>query len=232
MTKKMKLTPGKDRKKTPAKKEAAPVNPSKAMYDSLHKAFDHFNKELFDGKLPPVILVVHRKRNAHGYFWDGQWRKAGSKSKKDRMPEIALNPQTMGRSVKEVLSTLVHEMVHWEQYSFGTPPKTAYHNKEWAEMMDEVGLIPTTTGQKGGPRTGRNCTHLIEEGGKFDVSCDKLLKLKSFDMSWFSPAQATIRRKDLSKVKHTCPICEVNIWGKQGIFVKCGDCNAVMEEAD
>jgi len=142
------------------------TNPSKQMYDSLHKAFDHFNKTLFGGELPPVILVVHRKRNAHGYFWAEQWN---AKDGEDKLPEIALNPETMGRDEKEVLSTLVHEMVHHQQESFGTPPKTAYHNKEWADMMEAVGLIPTTTGERGGPRTGRNCTHVIDEGGVFDV---------------------------------------------------------------
>lgn len=202
------------------------MNPSKQMYDSLHKAFDHFNKNLFDGKLPPVILVIHRKRNAHGYFWMDQW--AAKKSRK-KLPEIALNPETMGRSEKEVLSTLVHEMVHHEQFAFGKPPKTAYHNKEWADMMEAVGLTPTTTGERGAPRTGRNCTHLIEKGGRFDVECDKLLKQKSFDMSWFVRPQVAAKKKDLTKVKHTCPDCEANVWGKLGIHVVCGDCNQVME---
>jgi predicted SprT family Zn-dependent metalloprotease len=202
------------------------TNPSKQMYDSLHKAFDHFNKTLFGGELPPVILVVHRKRNAHGYFWAEQWN---AKDGEDKLPEIALNPETMGRDEKEVLSTLVHEMVHHQQESFGTPPKTAYHNKEWADMMEAVGLIPTTTGERGGPRTGRNCTHVIDEGGVFDVECDKLMKQKSFDMSWFVRPQVKAKKRDLTKVKHTCPSCQTNIWGKLGINVECGGCEEVME---
>lgn len=204
------------------------TNPSKQMYDSLHRAFDYFNKELFGGALPPVILVVHRKRNAHGYFWAEQWN---AKEGEDKLPEIALNPETMGRSEREVLSTLVHEMVHHQQESFGTPPKTAYHNKEWAGMMEVVGLTPTTTGERGGPRTGRNCTHVIDDDGPFHAACEALLKEDDFDMSWFVRPQVKAKKKDRTKVKHTCPSCQSNIWGKEGINVVCGDCDEKMVDA-
>lgn len=203
-------------------------NDSKAMYDSLHKAFDYFNKHLFGDKLPGVILVVHRKRNAHGYFWAEQWAK---KDGEEKLPEIALNPETMGRSEKEVLSTLVHEMVHHQQQVFGTPPKSAYHNKEWADMMDAVGLQPTTDGTKDGKRTGRNCTHLIVKSGAFDTACGKLLKTKGFDMSWFVRPAISLKKRDLSKVKHTCPGCGLKVWGKLGISVTCSSCEEELEAA-
>jgi predicted SprT family Zn-dependent metalloprotease len=201
-------------------------SPSAAMYDTLNHAFTHFNKELFDGNLPPVIIVVHRKRNAHGYFWEGQWQHRDDAERK--LSEIALNPQTMGRDIKTVLSTFVHEMVHHAQHVHGNPGKVA-HNQEWAEMMDEVGLTPTSTGKEGGKRTGRSVTHMIVDGGPFDVSCDAFLKRNDVDVSWFSPPQAGTKKRDRSKVKHTCACCGTNIWGKEGITVFC--CDEMMEEA-
>lgn len=208
------------------------ANVTKALYDTVYAAYDFFNKELFDSKLPPVVLLLHRKKNAHGYFWAGQWanpRQRGRKTEANTLAEIALNPHTMGRSLEEVLSTLVHEMVHHEQQCFGTPSKGS-HNKEWAEMMDVVGLTPTSTGKPGGKRTGRSVTHMIVKDGPFAKACAKLLKKKGIALNLAAaPAARGPRKKDLSKVKHTCAECGTNIWGKQGITVSC--CDEIMREA-
>jgi hypothetical protein len=143
-----------------------------------------------------------------------------------------MNPESVGRTVPEVLSTLVHEMVHHRQFTFGKPGKNGHHNKQWADMMDEVGLEPTSTGAPGGARTGRKVTHMIVPGGPFEVACAELLDI-GFDLPWFTqPAQGAIKKKDLSKVKHTCPGCEQNVWGKIGIRVICGDCDLTMEPED
>lgn len=210
-------------------KKTAPAtdgkNPTKELYDALYGAFDFFNSTLFSGTLPPVVLVLHRKRRAHGYFWAGQWadpRQRGRKTLSNSVPEIALNPETMGRKPMEVLSTLVHEMVHHEQHAFGTPGKVA-HNKEWAEMMDRIGLTPTSTGKKGGKRTGRSVTHMIVKDGPFAQACETFLagEQNAKIILAGSPAARGPRKRDLSKVKHTCKTCGTNIWGKQGLTVRC-----------
>jgi hypothetical protein len=205
---------------------AANFNPSKATYDALHAAFDFFNAELFSGQLPPVMLTIHRKRNARGYFWAEQFRDREDDALK--LDEIALNPEHMGRTPTDVLSTLVHEMTHLEQQHFGKPPKSAYHNKEWAGMMEAVGLIPSVTGQPGAPKTGRNCTHYIEAGGKFAVACAAFLA-QGHDLSWFALAPVKAEKEaDTSKVPHICEECEQKVWGKLGIRVYCADCDERM----
>lgn len=210
----------------------AATNTTKALYDTLYAAYEHFNKELFDGKLPPVVLVLHRKRNAHGYYWPQQWanpRQRGRKTASNTLPEIALNPETMSRDPEAVLSTLVHEMVHHEQEVFGKPAKSAVHNEQWAEWMDRVGLTPTSTGKPGGKRVGRSVTHMIVKDGPFAKSCAKFLKSKKNTISLAGAPQARgPRKKDLSKLKHTCRECGTNIWGKQGITVSC--CDEIMQE--
>jgi hypothetical protein len=45
-----------------------------------------------------------------------------------------------------ILSTLVHEMVHVWQETYGNPSRRGYHNRQWAEKMREVGLQPSSTG--------------------------------------------------------------------------------------
>lgn len=197
------------------------MSASLTMYQSLHAAYDYFNAELFGGELTPVVIVVHRKRNAHGYFWDGVWTQ---RDKEDvKASEIALNPETMGRDIRETMSTLVHEMVHhWDALNNEVPK--CGHGKLWAAKMDEVGLTPTSTGKPGGKRTGRRVTHMIVDGGPFDAAFDGLMKRNDFDVSWFSPPQLKLKKPDRSKVKHTCPNCGFNAWFKENMRAGCFNC--------
>lgn len=198
--------------------------PTVQTYSALDRAFTHFNKHLFNYRLPDVHLVIHRKRGARGYFWADQFKHRESG---ERIDEIALNPESMGRTLPEILSTLVHEMVHLRQQHEGKPSKSG-HNQEWGKMMDEIGLTPTSTGAEGGKRTGRKVTHMIVPGGPFDTFCAQLITT-GFDLPWFTEAAERAPKKtDTSKIKHTCPDCEANAWGKLGIKLICGTCDQRM----
>lgn len=200
-------------------------SPTAETYDSLDRAFQFFNEELFAGRLPEVMFTLSRKRNAHGYFWAEQFEHRDDASKID---EIALNPETCGRTVREVLSTLVHEMVHLRQQHEGTPGKGGNHNVEWGKMMDEIGLTPTSTGQEGGKRTGRKVTHMIVDGGPFDIACQKLLDT-GLTLPWFTnPPMPKEKKPDLSKVKHECPCCNMKAWAKLGVRIECADCDETL----
>ena len=205
------------------------VAPSQGMHETLQRAFDFYNAELFESRLPECIILVHRKRGAAGYFWAEQWQ---DQKGEEKMHEIAMNPELFGRTVDKTLSTLVHEMTHLEQQEFGTPSKGGYHNKEWAEMMLAVGLTPTTTGVEGGAMTGRKVTHMIDAGGLFDVATQKL-KATGAELSWLAvtPAKKE-KKKDLSKVKHTCPECGMKAWAKLGVRIMCNDCDEMLDAED
>ena len=73
-------------------------------------------------------------------------------------------------------STLAHEMAHAWQYHFGKPSAEAgYHNVEWGTKMEEIGLMPSNTGEPGGKRTGQQMTHYIVEDGPFAEAASDLL---------------------------------------------------------
>lgn len=195
--------------------------PTAETYVGLERAFDHFNEVLFDKRLPPVMFTLTRKRGAHGYFWAEQFNHRDG----DQTHEIALNPMSMDRDIKAVLSTLVHEMTHLEQQEFGTPSKGGHHNMEWAGLMMRVGLTPTDTGCEGGKMTGRKVTHMVDEGGPFE---DAMAALMPFDLPYFTkPKAPTEKKKDLSKVKHECS-CGQKAWAKAGSLLICGECNEDM----
>ncbi|NQY17292.1 hypothetical protein [Alteromonas mediterranea] len=47
---------------------SAKMSPTNELYAPLIKAFDHFNRALFNNELPPVIFTVQRKKNVMGFF--------------------------------------------------------------------------------------------------------------------------------------------------------------------
>jgi len=155
--------------------------PTEETYSELQRAFHHFNAELFDNKLEMPLFTLQRERRTFGYSSPERFVQRHSGVLVD---EIAMNPAYFPvRSIKKTLSTLVHEMVHQWQHHFGKPGRRGYHNTEWANAMERVGLMPSNTGAEGGRRVGEKMTHYIIKGGPFDVACDALLT-EEFTLSW------------------------------------------------
>lgn len=196
-------------------------------YTEFEGAYDWFNRELFRGKLPPCLMTLQRKARSHGYFAHdrfGHRRDAWASTH-----ELALNPDTfVGRSDKDILSTLVHEMVHCWQRHFGTPSRTGYHNKEWAVQMVSIGLMPSDTGAPGGKQTGQHISHYIMAHGLFDQAAETLLAT-GFRLNWQSLASEPQESKPRSKTKFTCASCGQNAWAKPDAALVCGDCDERME---
>jgi hypothetical protein len=113
-----------------------PKTPTKRAYDGLDAAYAYFNKQLFANRLPTCLITVRPHRGAYGYFSSERF---GSRDGDEVHDEIALNIKTFQqRSPRDILATLVHEMVHQEQHHFGEPSRNGYHNKQWARLMERV----------------------------------------------------------------------------------------------
>ena len=199
------------------------ARPTEQSYPQLLQAFSHFNMLLFKGRLPPVLFTLVNKPNSKGYFHAEHFEHATMGVYTD---EISLNPTLFReRTDRETLSTLVHEMVHLWQMHHGNPPRAAYHNAEWADKMQDVGLMPSSTGQLGGKRTGAHMTHYIIPGGPFDTACKKLLD-SGFAITWKARPTPPKAGKGLSgkRVKYMCGTCDARVWGKADLHIMCGDC--------
>jgi len=195
-------------------------------YLTFNTAFNYFNKKLFNKELPECMITLQRKAKSRGYY---HAEKFSNRTEKKRIDEIALNPDTfIGRKDIDILSTLAHEMVHlWQQHK-GTPPRKAYHDKEWAKKMEEIGLMPSDTGSADGKKTGQRMTHYIIEKGKFENTCKEFLKYKK--LNWQSIPQAPAEKKSKNKTKYSCPECETNAWAKPNTKLICGTCEETMIE--
>lgn len=199
------------------------MEPTKELFGTLQNAYDYFNEHLFGSELPPCMVIIHRKRNAHGYFWGEQFNNESDK----KLDEIALNPETMDRPNNVLFSTLVHEMCHLWQHHFGKVSRRGYHNKQWANKMEEVGLMPSVTGKPDGKKTGQRVTHYIIDSGAYETVFNQW-QGQTFD-KWFTKPQMKKAVAQTSKQKFTCPDCQQNAWAKPSASLVCGDCNQPME---
>jgi hypothetical protein len=157
------------------------VRPTPEAYDELQRAYDFFNREIFGGELPPCLITLQRETRSLGYFQETTFvRRTGETS-----DEIAMNPRYFAtRSIRESLAQLVHDMVHLWQHHFGLmKSRKGYHNREWADQMERIGLMPSNTGQPGGKRVGDKMAHYIMADGTFDIAATKLLT-EAFNLSW------------------------------------------------
>jgi predicted SprT family Zn-dependent metalloprotease len=193
--------------------------PTKRTYDDFDDAYAYFNKRLFGGRLPPCLITVRPHRGGYGYFSSERF---ASRDGKEIHDEIALNIRYFEkRTPCEILSTLVHEMVHLEQAHFGSPSRNGYHNREWAQLMERVGLMPSDTGTPGGKRTGQRMAHYIVPDGPFD----KAMHARSFTVPYYDRVGENEITRKKRKVTYTCPSCEDKVWGKQDVQVHCGKCD-------
>lgn len=220
--------------------------PTYEAYGALQFCYDYFNRSLFDGMLPDVLITFTRKRGALGYFAHSRFEN----NQEQVSHEISLNPQyTKVLGDRETLSTLVHEMVHLWRHEFGPVNKrggkggNGYHDVIWADKMDELGLPPINIGCGKGTRTGYRVTNGIQEGGLFDNACKRLFA-EGFRIDWHEvlPNQASCevgigsepdggskRKKD--KIKFTCSTraCKLNAWAKPSAKLICGICELPMQ---
>jgi len=210
------------------KKPAAAITP--AQYRAFQTAYDFMNNALFDGSLPHVLVTLQRHANTRGYFAGNRFAARGAAGG-ESAHELAMNPDYFtGRTDREIISTLVHEMAHVWQATHGTPPRRAYHDRQWAAKMHEVGLHPSDTGAPGGKEIGQKVSHFIVDGGAFDRAYARL-EARGFALQWQSaPTSAATKAKKASKTKYTCPACGANAWAKPGAALICGACYAADAE--
>lgn len=229
--------------------------PTEEQFQAFNNIFTYMNAELFENTLPHCLLNFSRDSlKVAGFFAKKRWFK-----NKEYIHEISLNPKNLILLEPiDVVQTIVHEMVHLWQYEFGTPSKRTYHNSEWAEKMESIGLMPSNTGKPGGKKTGEKMDDYIVPGGMFEKAYDSmpgnysipwkcieaLSHVKSLHLEGEKINELNMIKENLpeimkseiketsnkNKIKYSCTLCGVNVWGKAGLNIICGECNNKLIE--
>lgn len=228
-------------------------SPTKQTYSELQHAYDYWNSHLFNNSLPSCLITLQREKKTQGYFCYNRFINDSG----DYTDEIALNPSYFAsHGLRETMQTLVHEMCHLWQYHQGTPGRRGYHNKEWADKMESIGLMPSSTGLPGGSRTGDRMADYVISNGRFDKLYEALIG-EHFNVSWMdrviecvnyqgvsvgvssdtpgvrleaieNPIETQVSNRS-NRVKYCCYSCNVNLWGKPNLNIICGECGNKFE---
>jgi hypothetical protein len=202
------------------------------QYRQFQQAYDYFNTELWSGTLPQVLVTLQRKPRMMGHFAPERYQ---HRRRGELIHEIALNPDCfVGQTDEQVLDTLVHEMAHVWQQTFGSPGRRGYHNRQWGKEMKRIGLYPSSTGAPGGRETGEHMSDYIILGGPFQVACRRLLD-GGFRLQWqshypkpFADGVLIEDEHELAKrkgrIRFTCPDCRLRAWAKPDASLLCGRC--------
>jgi hypothetical protein len=110
----------------------------------LHKAFRHLNEILFEGKLVTPAIVVESKGKRQAYGWCSVHKIWKDESGEVETWEIGIASEHINRPIMEVMTTLLHEMVHLHNMQNGikdTSRGFTYHNKRFKEQCEKHGMM-------------------------------------------------------------------------------------------
>jgi hypothetical protein len=197
--------------------------------ESLQEAFSYLNKNLYGGKLPDAFIRYETKANSDGFYTPDGFSGRAAKFGKDA---ITLNSSRFdGRSDKQILLVLDHQMRHHWQWHFGKRPNRHYHDDEWSAKAIEDGVQPSSTGEDGGRITGQRMSQYIISGGRFDQICDELIAT-GWKLNLQSSHRPGAKKVKKDRPKFICPNCRDNIWGKPSTRQVCETCGFRMLPED
>lgn len=211
------------------------LTPNVRQHLAYSIAFDHFNKCLFEGALPQVMLTLTRDENAlKGYFMEKAWHDNTNK----QCAEISLNANSMNNDIYALMNVLIHEMIHLWQFTFGSPDKGS-HNEEFAVKCEELGL----TFEK--DRVGKYVqTHIGDSGPALEAVMTlpekAIFPFMSHDKGTSSPPKwhpipvpipvPSKPEKQEPVNNYACPICGLLAKAKPGSHLVCGICTEPLIE--
>lgn len=109
--------------------------PKKDLAENLHIWAERFIREFKLKSAVPALTLDRLRPTRYGHFRPGR-------NGFGLLNEIAINETYVNKhEYWRVLVTLLHELLHAEQEAVGTPGRGNYHNKEFRERAEALGLI-------------------------------------------------------------------------------------------
>lgn len=201
----------------------------------IEKMYRQLNADKFNNELEGPIITIQNTPGAYGHVTCGKvW-----KSKDTHRYELNIGAGTLNRPIENVVSTLLHEMVHIFNLQHDikdTSRGNTYHNKKFKVKAEEVGLIIEHDDRYGWSVTTPGdelieyiCLHewediLINRGTPVRIPIGTAAGNKSTDNGEMPP-----KIKTSSTRKYQCPKCRMSVRATKTVNILCGDCMTRME---
>lgn len=200
----------------------------------LEKIFRQLNIDKFNGELEEPVITVMSTPRAYGHVTCAKvW-----KSKDTYRYELNIGAGTLNRRIEDVVSTMLHEMVHIYHLQNGIQDCSrgnTYHNKKFKEKAESVGLIIDYDKRIGYSVTSPSDELIlyIASYGWGDILINRT-ELKFTKTGPVAGANGTSPdgekiRKPSSTRKYQCPDCGNSVRATKMVYIICGDCKKTME---
>ena len=198
-------------------------------YSRPQRAYDFFGPGLFGLALPDVFFTYTPRSHSGGHYAHQRYAIRADGSKRSG---LALNPDAfIGRDDRWIASVFVHEMAHVWQFAHGKP-SGSYHNMQWAEKMESIGLMPSNTERRRRQAHRRENVPLHHQRRAVRPAFDELEATGwRLEMEFAAPFRPDAQKKRESKSKFCCEeACQI-IRGKPSTDTYCGPCSRALMEA-
>ena len=200
----------------------------------LNKIFDLLNVEFFENELSRPTITIQSTPRAYGHF---SLREDTWVSKLGGTHEINIRAGTLSRPIEEVVSTLLHEMVHYYNYERGIQDCSrgnTYHNRKFREEAERHGLIVEHSDKYGWSHTSPSDLLLdfVLENDLSDILINRN-EFSGFQMGGtgtHSGTPITPTAKKSSSRKYICPCFGTSIRATKKVNIGCLDCGVPMIE--
>ena len=200
----------------------------------LNKIFDLLNEEFFENELSRPTITIQSTPRAYGHF---SLREDTWVSKQGGPHEINIGAGTLSRPIEEVVSTLLHEMVHYYNYERGVQDCSrgnTYHNRKFREEAERRGLIVEHSDKYGWSHTSPSdlLMDFVLENDLSEILINRN-EFSGFQMGGtetHSGTSITPTAKKSSSRKYICPCCGTSIRATKKVNIGCLDCGVPMIE--
>ena len=200
----------------------------------LNKIFDLLNETFFENELSRPTITIQSTPRAYGHF---SLREDTWVSKLGGTHEINIGAGTLSRPIEEVVSTLLHEMVHYYNYERGVQDCSrgnTYHNRKFREEAERRGLLVEHSDKYGWSHTSPSDLLLdfVLDNDLSDILINRN-EFSGFQMGGtgtHSGTPITPTAKKSSSRKYICPCCGTSIRATKKVNIGCLDCGVPMIE--
>ena len=200
----------------------------------LNKIFDLLNETFFENELSRPTITIQSTPRAYGHF---SLREDTWVSKLGGTHEINIGAGTLSRPIEEVVSTLLHEMVHYYNYERGVQDCSrgnTYHNRKFKEEAERRGLLVEHSDKYGWSHTSPSDLLLdfVLENDLSDILINRN-EFSGFQMGGtgtHSGTPITPTAKKSSSRKYICPCCGMSVRATRSVNIGCLDCSVPMIE--
>lgn len=193
----------------------------------LEMTYGFLNDTYFDSQLSRVVITVQSSPKAHGHYTKyNAWTE-----RENGYREINISAETISRNIENVISTLLHEMVHHycdlnniQDCSRGG----TYHNRRFKEQAEKRDLIIGYDNRIGYSLTSPSpsLVAFIEQMGWNNIDLSRMGN-RSIEGSDGPDGPDTGKKKSSTR-KYTCSSCGCSVRATKEVNIGCLDCGTIM----